>query len=331
MRVETILKKNINEMLPTISIIIPMYNTESYIKKCLNSIVGQTYQNLEIIVVDDGSTDNGKQIVKELMLKDDRISLIESPNEGVSNARNKGILIAKGKYVLFIDSDDYVDSDYVEKLVGEAISENADLVICGYILESDSHKKAVIPKSISNYTKETWAYRMAATCSRLYNMDFWITNGFQFIQEDGARGEDIPIALSSVYRATKFCVIPYAGYHYVQRKDSAMNRNKSGKVFKFPYFAFEKMYLANKEYVSNNSKEQFIIAVIKSLAMFEFVIYRKADKKEKDFFHSYIFRLMHDDWEYAVSVWKRHILRINIPLTIKGAISLFIIKHSATD
>ena len=77
MRVETILKKNINEMLPTISIIIPMYNTESYIQKCLNSITGQTYYNLDIIVVDDGSTDNGKQIVKELMLKDDRISLIE--------------------------------------------------------------------------------------------------------------------------------------------------------------------------------------------------------------------------------------------------------------
>ena len=100
MKEETILEKKINDTSPTISIIIPMYNTESYIQKCLNSITGQTYYNLDIIVVDDGSTDNGKQIVKELMIKDDRIFLIESSNEGVSNARNKGILVAKGKYVL---------------------------------------------------------------------------------------------------------------------------------------------------------------------------------------------------------------------------------------
>lgn len=331
MKEETILEKKINDTSPTISIIIPMYNTESYIKKCLNSIVGQTYQNLEIIVVDDGSTDNGKQIVKDLMQKDDRISLIESTNEGVANARNKGILVAKGKFVLFIDSDDYVDSEYVEKLVGEAISQNADLVICGYILESDSHKKTVIPQNNTDYSKETWAYRIAATCSRLYNMDFWINNGFRFIQEDGARGEDIPIALSSVYRAKRFSVIPYAGYHYVQRKDSAMNKNKSGTVFRFPYLAFEKMYFTNKDYVSNSSKEQYIIAVLKSLAMFEFVIYRKADKKEKVYFSKYVSKLMHDDWEYAVGIWKRHILRINIPWTIKCAISLFIIKYSVTD
>lgn len=114
-----------------ISIIVPAYNTENYIEKCLNSILSQTYSSIEVIVVNDGSTDRTKEIVEQYTLKDSRVILISTENQGVSLARKEGIHSAKGKYIGFVDSDDCIDSDMYEVLVNNMTKYKADIAHCG--------------------------------------------------------------------------------------------------------------------------------------------------------------------------------------------------------
>ena len=99
-----------------VSIIVPVYNVGKFLAKCLESLVGQTFKNIEIICINDGSTDNSLEILNSFAGKDERIILVNQPNQGVSKVRNCGLEMAKGKFLLFIDGDDYIASDFVEKL-----------------------------------------------------------------------------------------------------------------------------------------------------------------------------------------------------------------------
>lgn len=115
-----------------VSIIVPAYNVEKYIQKCLNSIVNQTYVYLEIIIIDDGSSDDTPNIIKKNANLDHRIKFIQQKNQGVSAARNKGIKNATGKYLVQIDSDDVVEKEFIEKLVKCIEKGNSDIVVCGF-------------------------------------------------------------------------------------------------------------------------------------------------------------------------------------------------------
>lgn len=115
-----------------ISVVIPMYNAERYIRKCLDSIINQTYQNLEVIIVNDGSTDSSREICEEYVLKDKRITLVNTENRGAGSARNTGLEMSTGEYVSFIDSDDYICSDYYARLSKMIQETNADIAIGRY-------------------------------------------------------------------------------------------------------------------------------------------------------------------------------------------------------
>lgn len=119
-----------------VSVIVPVYNCEEYIQECLNSIINQSYENLEIIVINDGSKDNSDKIIKDICKEDERIKYIFQKNMGPSTARNNGIKNALGEYLVFIDADDNVDKEYIEKLLINVEEKNADLVCCGYIEKS---------------------------------------------------------------------------------------------------------------------------------------------------------------------------------------------------
>ena len=115
-----------------ISIIVPIYNVENYLRQCLDSIVSQTYQNFECLLINDGSSDNSADICREYIEKDSRFRYFEKENVGVSSARNLGIERSKGQYITFIDSDDWVDSEYLEVLYRALIEEKADIAISTY-------------------------------------------------------------------------------------------------------------------------------------------------------------------------------------------------------
>ena len=139
-----------------ISVIVPVYNTQQYLEKCLDSIVKQTYQNLEIILVNDGSIDESEIICQKYQKKDKRIKYIKQHNGGLSVARNTGIENANGKYLIFIDSDDYVNVHFVDELYSALINNNSDIAVCDYqkVYEKDadiySKNTAVIQKNVSN-------------------------------------------------------------------------------------------------------------------------------------------------------------------------------------
>ena len=120
-----------------ISIIIPVYNTEKYLDKCIRSVVDQTYKNLEIILVDDGSPDNCPQLCDEWAEKDKRIRVLHIENNGVANARNKGIEVARGNFIAFVDSDDFIEKDMYEYLVAQINAKKGDIAVCGYWMDSE--------------------------------------------------------------------------------------------------------------------------------------------------------------------------------------------------
>ena len=132
-----------------ISVIVPVYNTEKYVAKCLESILGNTYTNIEVLCVDDGSTDDSLKVIESFSQKDNRVKVISQKNSGVSAARNNGIMQANGEYIAFVDSDDIVSKYYFESLYELAKKEVADIVFCSYkkVLKQDA---TLINKSIDN-------------------------------------------------------------------------------------------------------------------------------------------------------------------------------------
>lgn len=131
-----------------ISVIVPVYNTEKYLRKCIESIQQQTYQNIEILLIDDGSTDKSAEICDEYALKDSRIVVIHKKNGGHSSARNYGLDIAKGEYVFFVDCDDYIHESTLEILISKREISQADLVVCDYVwVDEDGIPEQQIPIS----------------------------------------------------------------------------------------------------------------------------------------------------------------------------------------
>lgn len=123
-----------------ISIIIPVYNTEKYLEKCLDSIIDQTYSNLEILIIDDGSNDGSSKIYNKFKMKDKRIKVIYKKNGGLSEARNVGIDHATGLYICFVDSDDYIENNYIQKMYYQLINHDADICCCGKVVEYPNKK-----------------------------------------------------------------------------------------------------------------------------------------------------------------------------------------------
>lgn len=127
-----------------VSIIIPIYNAEKFLKQCLDSIINQTYKNLEIICVNDGSVDNSLQLLKEYKAKDERVIIVDKKNAGVSEARNDGIRVSSGDYIAFVDSDDWLEKDAIENLYNALIENNVDIVRSTYYENESEEKEKLI-------------------------------------------------------------------------------------------------------------------------------------------------------------------------------------------
>ncbi len=142
-----------------ISVIVPVYNTEKYLSDCIDSLLKQTYQNLELILVDDGSTDHSGRICDEYSLKDERIKVIHKKNEGVSSARNLGLQNCNGKYIAFVDSDDFVTKNYLELLCQNLLNYKADISICNSSFTRYKCKSGIVVcDNQLNHCKYTFLY-----------------------------------------------------------------------------------------------------------------------------------------------------------------------------
>lgn len=226
-------------MMDKVSIIIPVYNTEKYIEKCIQSVCNQTYQNLEIICVDDGSTDDSGKILDRFAQADKRIKVIHKENEGVSAARNDGLRIATGEWIGFVDSDDYIAEDMYEIMMKANVNQEADIVSCGYYFDNNGkclsaeNKKKVPDRIISTrefllYIYERDIYKAVGgyLWSRLFRKalikDDTGRLKNEFPEEYGV-GEDIIFLSQVLMNSQKSLYVEKSLYYYVQRGNSAVH------------------------------------------------------------------------------------------------------------
>lgn len=222
---------------PLVSVIIPVYNVERYIEKCINSVLFQDYTNLEIILVDDGSSDKCPEICDRYGNKYSEIKVIHQPNKGVSAARNTGLDYASGKYIAFLDSDDYFDPSFVSALYG-AFQDNVDIVACAYdnISSSESHLPRNTPHRIEQYNREELlqlsnvdSIRRKAfsdtVFAKLYKKEIWETLRFP----EGLLHEDTYVMHRIFFQCSKMIVIPDVLYHRVLSEGSITRSTYSVK------------------------------------------------------------------------------------------------------
>ena len=146
-----------------ISIIVPIFNSANYLEKCVDSILNQTYNNLEVVLVNDGSTDNSLSICENFCVKDNRVVVMNKSNGGLSSARNHGLNVATGDYIVFVDSDDYIEKDMIEKLLENAQQTQADVVVCSFFMENEKGEDGNRLEQIQRYNVMMYLVRIGRT------------------------------------------------------------------------------------------------------------------------------------------------------------------------
>lgn len=213
-----------------VSIVVPLYNVEKYIERCLKSIMEQTFDNYEVIIVNDGSKDNSINIAEKFQKRyPDKIRIITQKNAGLSAARNKGIQEAVGEYICFIDSDDFIKDDMIEKLYQQAVDKNADMVICGVNKYIESTKETYedvreydetrifdsehcIREFLLDKTVEGYA------CNKLFKRSLFLDNNIQY--PVGKMFEDVETTIKLIIASDRIAFSDNYGYYYVQREGS---------------------------------------------------------------------------------------------------------------
>lgn len=217
--------------MPKVSVVVPIYNVEKYIKKCMDSLVNQTLQEIQIIFVNDGSTDESGEIAKEYASKyPNKIIYLEKENGGLSDARNFGMRYAEGEYIAFLDSDDYVENTMYEEMYNKALQENSDYVECDFLWEYPDKIK-VDKRTPYNNKKEMLTNVRVVAWNKLIKREILEKNNISFPK--GLRYEDIEFTYKLIPYLNKTSYVNKEFVHYVQRNNSIANvqNERTAEVF----------------------------------------------------------------------------------------------------
>lgn len=206
--------------MPKVSVIVPVYNVEKYIEKCLESLVNQTLEDIEIIIVNDGSKDDSDKIIKKYQEKYKNIVYLEKENGGLSDARNFGIPHAKGEYIAFLDSDDYIEYDMYEKMYNKAIENDSDYVECDFIWEYPN-KKVIDTGVAYNGNHEMLQKVRVVAWNKLIKRE--ILEKTKIIFPKGYRYEDVEFTYKLIPHLKKVDFVKEPLVHYIQRDGSISN------------------------------------------------------------------------------------------------------------
>lgn len=207
--------------MPKVSIIVPVYNVERYVEKCLQTLINQTLKDIEIIVVNDGSTDNSRNIINEYAGKfPNLIKCYDKENGGLSDARNYGMQFASGDYIAFLDSDDYVELDMYEKMYNKVIEENSDMVECDFIWEYPD-KKVIDTGIVYDNKKDMITYARVVAWNKLVKRE--VIEKAKVEYPKGLRYEDIEFFYKMVPFYNKVSFVKEPLVHYIQRDSSISN------------------------------------------------------------------------------------------------------------
>ena len=262
-----------------VSIIVPFYNVENYIEKCLQSLVNQTLEDVEIILVNDGSQDGTEEIAKQFVEKyPNKIIYLEKENGGLSDARNYAIPHAKGEYIAFLDSDDYVETNMYEEMYNKAKEENLDYVECDFLWEYPNKTLESKGKQYNN-KKEMFIYTRVVTWNKLIKREIVQDNHLEFPK--GYRYEDVEFFYKLLPLIHHYGIVQKPFVHYVQRENSISNvqntRTKEiidvlGHVMK--YYKTNNLFEEYKEEIEYTYARYVLCSSMLRMVMIE-------DKKER--------------------------------------------------
>jgi glycosyltransferase involved in cell wall biosynthesis len=288
-----------------VSVIIPCYNVENYVKKSIESVLNQSYENIQVVIVDDGSTDNSSKVIQECIENRSNVTFIQNKNMGVSNARNTGISFSKGEYIMFLDSDDYISKKIIKNMLTLMNKYDSDLVKCNikkdYVIENRLEKVKPIYSKVRNileidfsniiYKKILSTETMNSVCCSLFKTSIIKENKLNF-REDIHNGEDAIFFMNYVSYCKSMVYTPAAYYHYTIRNTGltgtglSMNKLWDSKL----KFIVE---LRNKEKNWNLTKYNYVDKKIIYIVMSCIIrLYKKdknlSDNYKKDFLNKMI-------------------------------------------
>ena len=283
-----------------VSVIIPVYNSEKYLKQCLDSVVNQTLKNIEIIVVNDGSTDNSLQIIQEYVNKYSNVKLINKQNEGCYKARNIGLEVADGEYIAFLDSDDYIESNMYEKLYLKAKQTNADIVSSNYYISQDDKLKlvdfsssvALLEKSNNKVIGAKNIILDAIIWSRIFKKQMLFEKNIKF-HSDIYMADDAFFHIITMLNAEKIVYISDILYTYrISRKDSITSSYNERN--------FDCIKVAKRimDYAITNNMEHFMPQIVAFVLRLNIVGYNRIGNSYKKQYFEQMCKFVDD---YSIS------------------------------
>lgn len=251
-----------------VSIIVPVYNTEAYLERCVTSLVNQTYSNLEILLIDDGSKDGSLKMCEKLSQTDSRIRVFHKENEGLGITRNFGLKNLTGDYVVFADSDDYLPLDAVDIMVAKALETESDVVVCGYFYndsvvdvplpektyDQSEIMSILLPHMMGDYggSKDLFTY---SACWRIFSKKIIVENNIEFKSEREYIWEDLVFSLDLYPKCRKVTLLNVPVYHYCFNQNSLTHVYRPDKfekiIFLYSYIKkkIEKLQLNSDAYI----------------------------------------------------------------------------------
>ena len=270
-----------------ISIIVPSYNAEKYIDKCIKALINQTKKELEFIIINDGSTDSTEDIIKSY--NDKRIKYFKNKNQGISKTRNFGIDKAKGKYIMFVDSDDYVEENACEILFNNIVNTNSDVVVSDfYIVKGDEKEKFDISNfDVSSLKNNPKILNIVNTApwNKIYKRDLIINNNIRF--PENLKYEDAPFVLECLDKANKISKLNLYTYDYIIHNNSETTVRDERVFDLFKILDIIRNYFSNKSYI----KEELDNYIVKML-----MNYNIQQRNQKD--KTIAMKFIDDSFEY---------------------------------
>jgi len=332
-------------MSPTVSIVVPVYNTEKWLLICINSILNQTYKDFELILINDGSQDSSGDICNNIAVEDNRVKVFHVENGGVSKARNLGVKNSTGKYICFIDSDDWVSSDFLETLISKQNTYNVDWVISGYVSKyekTNTERVYRIDESVSFSNLGAVFIELDlkgiffTNCGKLYLRDIIIGNNIEFSQSY-TMGEDFIFNQEYLFKVNSIAVVDCQNYFYRMAINSTSLINKYvPEYFEINVYLLEKRFEIIKmlnvqdiEYVNylERKNNEIILSSILNLYKKDCTIStkRKIEQFKKlsvalpdfktvstDFIHMLVFFLLKTRFYYLLDLLLRFYYKIKL-------------------
>lgn len=316
-----------------VSVIIPVYNAEKFISNTLDSVINQSYRNYEIIIINDGSTDNTGIILNEYYLKyPSLITIVDQKNMGQSAARNNALAYVNGDYITFLDADDLLLEDYLEKLVIAIEKNDAEIAICGYEKFDTKTKENLYVRMpfdweimFNNNISHVFHY---SPCAKLFKTSFIQKYHLRF--SEGEQLEDGPYCCLAQLLANKVVSLDYIGYQYRVYEDSTMGkvRKKNSKPNP-PYNGVKDLIEKFNEYNSNEDKKLVMeYCVVKILTGFLTNMYKNCDNETRKNLSEFCYEIMN---QYFSNISKNPYIKISklkkLPIVHRVAVKLFVLAY----